>query len=498
MPAVVKIDSVEVVQEQGSIQIREALEERTAANFVVVDNTSAATYVRGTPVTIDDIQGNSIFAGFIATPSRRRVGFEDNMLHSISCMDNRYLADKRTIARIWTDVTAGSIVTDIITDYLAAEGITAGTITAGPIIKLFKANYANIAQALDALKEQTGMIWKISDTKVLDFIERSSNAAPWSLTAADIIPGTAELATGNSDYRNRQWVRGGLVPTSAQTEAFVADGEQVAFACGYPLYSVPVVTEDAGAPKTIGIKGLDIGKQYYWNKGDEVVTAAVAPAAAVIVRVVYVGLFRAISFATNNAEIIARAAIEGGTGFVDASLYDVNLETKDAEQEMATSKLIEYCRDAEQFYFSTNRYGLRAGQLLPVTYSPFGFVAHEMLIKSVTISFVLDQALYEVQAVTGPLLGSWTKLFESLFTQASGLVSIGEGDVVIILLYQEENLALTEETDLDTDDFTGGIVGRWIALPPETSEGHHVQHELLSLIETPTDTETVTEDYDWG
>ncbi len=498
MAAVIEIDGVEIVPEKYSILVQETIEERSTAEFTVVDSLGTASYVRGTPLTIDDIDGNRIFSGFIDTPSKKAMAPAGGLYHGITCIDNHYLADKRIVARIWTSVTCGSIVQDLITDYLAAEGVGVGDIQAGPIVEQVTANYVNCTDVLEALAERAGFIWYIDVSKDLYFIDRATYAAPWVLTSPDIIKETAEEFGGNPEYRNRQWVRGGLVPTSSQTEEFSADGEQVSFALGFPLYSVPTITEDAGPALTMGIKGVDTGKDYYWNKGDNVVYADSVPGAGVIVKAVYVGMFPAISQAEDVGGIAARAAIEGGTGYVDASLYDSNIESKGASQELASSKLVEYSREATQFHFSTYRSGLGVGQLLDIIYAPFGYNHSEMLITSITVTFSGKLALYEVVAITGPVLGSWAKLFKNLITQATNVIGLGGDAQINILLQRQESLEVFESTVMYQDEFAvSGQVGRWIALPPAQGVGHHVEHERVTVSEDEFIITHTTSQYCW-
>jgi len=493
----VKIDAVTVKVQKGSTNVEKRIEERSTASFIVVDELGNAEYLRGEPVEIYD-GATLIFSGFVSTPTVGAMSPTGGLLHRIQCMDNHYLADKRLAVKSYSDKTAGFIVADLITDYLTAEGIGTGAVQAGATLSEAIFNYVKVSDCLDALAEASGFTWFIDEALDLYFIDRTTYSAPWNLDGSThrAIQGTMRLASGNSKYRNTQYVRGGKGLTALQTENFTGDGDTKSFALGYPLAQEPTITEDA-APMTVGIKGIETGKDYYWNKGDAIVYAEVAPAGAVAVEVQYYGQYPLIGKATNYAGIADRAAVEGvGSGQVEDMATETQHETSDGVSESAKAKLANYCREAEKLTFQTYEAGLEPGQMIAVTYSPFGYTAHDMLISAVTVATEAGYLLYSVEAVTGPLMGSWTRFFSDIVKRMDNTIKLGDA-LLLVLFVQEEELDLSEATDINSDDFSGGIVNRWIQEPPTTSEGTNVEHEVMALAEAPAIDSHATEDYTW-
>jgi hypothetical protein len=442
--------------------------------------------------------GTKLFAGFIETPEEIRDG--NGLLHTIQCKDNHYLADKRLVVKSYANKTLAFIVNDILTDYLAAEGITAGTIQTGPTISEAIFNYVKASECFDALKELSGFLWQINEDKTLDFIERNTNLAPWALTTTEMVDGSAHLSTGNPAYRNRQYIRGGTGLTGQQTENFTGDAVVKAFTVGYPLASVPTSVKVNAVTQTIGIKGIDTGKDCYWNKGDATITFDTAPGNGLTVEVIYYGQYPLIVRADSPVDIAARLAVEGGTGIVEEMVHEAQHESADAMRESASAKLQRYCQDAEKFSFQTRTSGLKSGQLLTVTYSPFGFASYDMLIESVKIAEE-DSAhlIYSVVAITGPVLGSWSKFFANILTRQDKTIKIGDMLLLVLLLNQEELEFAADVTDLHSDDFSSGLVNRWIALPPTQGAGHNIQHELLTApTEAPDLRNRPKGGYVWG
>lgn len=495
-PGVV-VNGTEITTEQGSLSIENRIEERSTSSFTIIDTSGAGSYLRGHPVHIFDHNYDLIFSGFIDTPEKARLGAA-GLLHNIECMDNHYLADKRLVAKSYSQKTLGYIVTDLFNSYLSAEGVTIGEIQTGPTIESAIFNYVKISDAFDALKELSGYTWRINELKALYFVDRSTIAAPWNLDNSTYKPiqDSVHLSTGNPFYRNRQYIRGGMGVTSAQTEHFTGDGTLKSFTLGYPLAREPVITEDS-VSKTVGIRGVETGKDYYWNKGDNAITAEVAPTTGVDVQVDYYGQYPVISLVTDSTSELARKTLEGGTGIVEDIQTEAQHESAEASQESAKGKIQQYSQNAEKFTYQTTESGLAPGQLQQITYSPFGFTAHDMLIESVTITADGNEFLYNVSCITGPSAGGWARFFANLLRRQESQVRIGDS-VLLALLQQQETLELIDETNIHSDDFTSGIVNRWIAKPTDQKAGHNVEHEKIDFTEETDLTSHATEDYHWG
>ena len=492
--------------EKGSTSIQLRVEERGTARFVVYDRLGTAIYQRGQPVIIYDTAGALIFGGFIDNPGRARMGPTGSILrHPITCMDNHYLADKRLVIKSYSGQTLEYIVEDILTDYLIAEGIhenTAGDIEKGPTIDTAVFNYVSVTEAFDALAELSGFTWYIDENKHLYFTDRSTNAAAWNLDMDTYKPikGSVRLEGGNPLYRNKQYLRGGKGQTSSQVETFTGDAALINFTVGYPISTAPTVTVQDRAPEaqTVGIKGIDTGKDCYWNKSDATITFDVAPEAGKTVTITYLGEYPLIALAAHPTDHTARAAIEGGTGIVENMLIEAQHETAAAMQESAQGKISQYCREAEKFYYSTTDRGLKVGALQEITFAPFGFSAHEMMIESIGISLMGDVIIYEVVCITGPSMGSWAKFFASLVTQSSKALRVGDSNLVV-LLQTAEQLEMTESTSIDEDEFAvSGNVNRWLnAAPISAGSLYNIQHERLEMTESNSIVEHLTEAYDW-
>ena len=447
---VVIIDGDCTLLKKGATLVELRIEERSTAEFTVVDTIGIASYQKGQPVHIYDIADDLIFGGVIDTPEKIAQAPSGGLYHIISCVDWHYLADKRLVAESYTATAAGTIVADIRTKYLAAEGITAGTIEAGPTIVEAIFNYVRATDALDALAEKSGKVWFIDENKALYFQDRTTTAAPWALddTINRPIKGSARLSGGNPLYRNRQYIRGGRGTTALQTETFTGDGVRVAFTVGFPFQRAPTVTVNA-VGQTVGIKGLDTAKDCYWNKGDATLTfdAGSVPGAVAVV-IAYYGQYDILVLVEDLAGIANQLAIEGaGTGYNDDISDEPTLNDKDASIDSGQAKLAKFGIPGVRFHYQTTSTGIMPGQLQTITHAALGLTAEEMLIESVTISAIGILITYDITAIQGPEIGSWTNLFKTLAGMKQEVIdrlNVGSEQILIILVSRAETWEWSE------------------------------------------------------
>ena len=452
----VDIDGSTPVIKKGSVNIGLRIMGRGAAEFIVTDIAGTASYQKGQPVTIDDATGR-IFGGVIDAPEKVAQSPSGGLYHSISCADWHYLADKRLIAESYLATDAGDIVTDIHTKYLADEGITVGNIETGPEIVEAVFNYVRASDAYDALAEKAGKVWFIDENKALYFQDRDITAAPWALddTTNRPIKGSAKLSGGNPLYRNRQYIRGGRGTTLLQTEKFVADGEQNAFTLSFPLAKVPTFVEVNAVDKTpLGIKGLDAPGDFasYWNKGDSTVYFTDVPTAGWVVEIRYYGQFPILVLTEDTVGIANQLAIEGaGTGYVDDIADEPTLNDKDASIDSGQAKLARFGIPGVRFQYQTTEPGILPGQLQTITHAALGLTAEEMLIESVTIGAIGSHITYDITAIQGPEIGSWTNLFKALASMKQEVIerlNVGSEQILIILVERAETWGWTEDVDV--------------------------------------------------
>lgn len=464
----VLVDGVETPILVNSLDISNAVGQRSTGSVTLYDADGAYHYDEGQEVDIIDAAGVLVYSGVIETDDEDKLGpsasvaYPNALIHKLTLKDWHYLADKRLVATSYpAGMTCGAIIADLIATVLADEGVTAGDIAAGPLLPDVVFNYCTAAAALDALTQKAGAYWwEINQYKQLNFQPYTAVAAPWSLTAdgngkvADARYGTVHVKRGKPLYRNRQYVRAtGL--TDLQTEERKGDSTTKAFTMGYPLAKQPTILVNAVA-KTVGIKGVDTGKDWYWNEDDATITqddGATALSSSDTLHVEYYGKYQLITISEDSAEIAAQQAKEGGatSGKVEAIADDASLITTDAAFQESAALLAKYAQQATTLTFQTMRSGLAPGQLLHVDIPAHNLRGVNMLIESVHLTDEDGAVIwYEATALLGPVNTSWVQFFGTLVSNAhanSDTLSVGsQGTLVIPVAF--------DATESDTASFT--------------------------------------------
>jgi hypothetical protein len=478
--------------------VRDIVEDRSTADFSILDISHAYDFGKGQYVEIMDVNLDVIFTGFIDTVSQRRVTASGILEHKISCVDNHYLADKRLIAKAFVAPdTVADAVNWIVTNILTAEGVSAGTITAPTAIEAISYDYVTVSTALDDLANYAGCTWFIDVNKLLYFVPRSTYAAAWDITEVgtelpDVLAESFEVYETNPEYRNRQYIRGGSATTALQTEIKVGDGEASSWAVGYRIASVPTVSVSADSgktytPATIGIKGVDTGKDWYWSANDQVImqdAAGIRLTSTGRLKIEYYGLYQVILSSADFIEIAARMATESTTSGINDSVRDDTLvTTQDAGLNEANALLDHYAEIGTKVTYSTTKTGLEVGTLQHIT-STIHNIDDDFLITQVEKcpmyyeDYDLSNALvmYNIQAVSGPVEDYWTKVFLKLNQGTGAGSSISNSTSVVLILKTYSGKATTNVWDYAIDD---GSADADDALVPSYEDGEEITYISL-------------------
>ena len=364
--------------------------------------------------------------------------------YTIKIADNAAKADKRLIADVYENTLAGDIVKDLITQKLSQEGVTIGVIEDGPVIVKAVFNYIKCSQALDQLKELTGFIWNIDSDDQLNFYSRQSNLAPYQLD--DNVQHSKFVHERNMDqYRNTNYVRGGLSQTSLQEDQIPSpkpDGASRTFTFRYPLASVPVLRVNSITvnPDDIGVNGVDTGKKWYYNYNSDTITQDTSETVLSTTDAIdgdIIGLRQLFIEVEDAVEIDTRKTQEGGSGIYEYLSIEKSINTTDQGIEFGNSQIEIYGTIQDYITFDTTISGLEAGQLLKCVKIGYN-INEDFLIESVIMKPDGPKNIkYSVKALDGASIGGWEEFFKDLLKRSTDFV-IAENDVIILLQTQSE------------------------------------------------------------
>lgn len=414
------------------------------------------TLAIGAAVRVED-DGEALFGGTVdAFTAEALPGVSGAVVYAVRCVSYDQLVDRHLVARSYEDAnqTLEEIVEDIVAQDLAGEGITTANVAAGPTIAPIKWNYQAASKAFNDLSELTGYTWWVDADKALYFQPRSAVEAPFTITTTSGNFRNLRVETTRSDYRNRQFVKAGFGLLPSRTENLVGDGTRKAFTLAHPAGTEPTITVAAVA-KTVGIRSVESGKDWYWAKGDQVVSqddAATAVGAGVAIAVTYQGLYPILVNAQYDAEITARATAEGGTGVYEALIDEPNIDEEEAARARALGLLRRYGLIPRVATFETDTGGLRAGQIMRDVDVLELALDGDWLIESVTARDVNGQFLrYQVTIWDGEALGGWTNFFAALVNTAR-TIEWRDNEVIVYLRTFFDAATASESLSADNTD----------------------------------------------
>ena len=144
------------------------------------------------------------------------------------------------------------------------------------------------------------------------FYPRSQYAAPFAVTGTDIKEGRTHLINSNTLYRNQVRSQRQGYPRIRSTEHKIGDGNK---GMAYPsrIAKVPTITLNS-VPVTVGIRGLETGKDFYWSKGDNTISQDLENTileSTDDLAITYQGEFDVVVKSLNETEILSRLTTEG-------------------------------------------------------------------------------------------------------------------------------------------------------------------------------------------
>ena len=431
---------------EDSLVIDSQINSITSASFMLREKVTASTgLVASGNEIIVNMDGTRIFGGPAKVVTEEQPYNASVFFYTVEAYCFGSYLSHHIVSAVYEDQLAGDIIKDIVDDELLSEGFTYTAVEDGPIITKAVFNYVSVQQAFEEISEITGYDFYVDCHKNVHFFTRETNAAPFSLTDAAKNCKTLTITDTHENYRNAQYLRAGQDTTDPQTETFIGDSNKITYTLSYPVALVPSISVN-GDSKTVGILGIETGKDFYWNKNDRTITqdsAAAVLNSSHVLSVTYSGLFPIVVIAEDTEEISARAAAENGHGRYESIAEDSNIDNLQLAVEKANGLLRRYGKINKIINFTTDQTGLEAGQLLPIN-----LTAHSLddsyLIESVSINDESGVGLrYSVTALSGETFGGWADFFKKLASRGRNFV-IRENEVLILMRFFADNLSFTD------------------------------------------------------
>jgi len=432
-----------------TVRLSDELNARDTLEFTMRDAAGTARPSVGQVVVLT-LDGVVRFAGTIDNFTERNLtpNVASQREYRVQVVDYNQLADRHLVAEIYTLQTMKQIVQDIVTDHLAADGVTVhGSFPTGPTIDHIAFNYMEASRCFDELSELTGYFWIIDSSKVLNFIDRTTMAAPGSSTdASDTdLAGSFKVERTRERYRNQQWIRGGLTQSSTLTEEEKGDGVKTVFMTSLPVAQIPVVKVN-GSAKTVGIRQVDTGKDWYWQENSNEIsqdTAGVKLTTSDTWRIEYVGYFPFLTAARDPIAVADRIAVEGGSGLYEAIEDHDEITKAELGRDKAEGLLKRFGRIETHVSFTSRLAGWKAGQLVSVSRTVHN-LSGTFLVMSMSLRHIgLEEYHVDVEAVAGDAVESWVAFFAALMDAGRRIVR-RPNEVISLVRFYPEPLTIAE------------------------------------------------------
>ncbi|MFS1513053.1 hypothetical protein VQL36_11540 [Chengkuizengella sp. SCS-71B] len=451
---IISIANEQVKIQYESIEIDEAIGQRSTASFTVLDLKGQYYFSKGQRVEIKQDNNSLVFGGVIDRSVETYISLAgEGKIHKITCTDWTFLSDKRIIARAYENKSAGEIVQDIVDHFLSHEEVNVGNVQAGPNVIEAVFNYIPITDAMDALAEKAGFEWWIDKHRQLHFVDPSTYPSNIYINEHSPIR-NIEVEPAGEKYRNKQYIKAGRDITDPQTESFKGNGSQQSFTVGYPIALEPMIKVN-NVVQTVGLNSSDEDKSWYWSKESNTITqekSATPLGEQDTLEITYQGSFDIIAVTYDSDEVIQRSSLEGGTGIHEFVDDDPDVNSREAAFQSANAKLAKYGKIGKRIKFETELSGLHAGELLRIELPTFN-INDDYLIESIAASERNERFTYTVTAVAGAVTGGWVTFFKEMANKGKAFVlreNISENEVLILLEQLTESIGIQDEMTYST------------------------------------------------
>lgn len=287
-------------------------------------------------------------------------------------------------------------------------------------------NIDDLAKASSTLSGATW--WYIDKNKVPYFLPTSALPAPWpasdggvpvngSVPQGDFLDANITVEDSSDLYRNRSIIDNVLAPTTInQTQ--IGDGASTSWTFASQWAGAPTILVN-GVIASVGIQNVDTGKQFYYAVGSPTITEDKSgPVYDFTTTLIFSGPGQYLTYsqANNLTEQAAMQALQPGTSGIFCIIEDGTGLTKAQGDALAQARINQYSVRGKLLKATTRRFGLAPGQLLTVFLPSHKLFDTQMLIRQVTTTltteFGIQQGWYAIEAVSGPDVGDWTKLYQ--------------------------------------------------------------------------------------
>ena len=210
------VDQTRKTRAVGSLRIEYQLGARGRASLEILDQKSDATAYRPTldqRVEVKSWDGRSLFRGTVVAVEDQPLGAPGvGTVTQLDCVDDWFGAAQRRVTRVYpAGATLKSVVSDLVTTYLAVYGITLDpAMGVGPTLPALTFDQINLEEAFNRLVDFSGWLYRLRPTGVIEWFSVGTKTRSGTLSAANKnILGPITWTKSRGQYANRIILRYG-------------------------------------------------------------------------------------------------------------------------------------------------------------------------------------------------------------------------------------------------------------------------------------------------
>lgn len=370
-----------------------------------------------------------LYSGMLDEPTMSKIDYNiynPKIGALIICVDHHKICDRIFVNNSFPKYEISYLVKLIIDTYLIDDGIWYDDDSikyTGNFISI-NCPYIYCSVVFDELASLINWQWKIGPDKKFYFDDRTVNRGPALTEFSNYLAESLIIKDDMSHYRNRQIVRNVSAITEILTEtANPIPNNNRSYYTRFPINSKPRIfitvfendppDEDEIDPKYIGINEISEGMKWYWSKNTNSITQDEDEEFVTSKKVVlkYIGQYNIDIVKENSDAILARQAIEGGSGLYEDIEDGSNIDSLLSGEQKAYSLLKQYCRNARKVNVSSYNHKWESGQLCPVDLRTYE-IDDNYLVTNLTIKDKGFKLLRSVTLCSGQNVGGWVKFFK--------------------------------------------------------------------------------------
>ncbi len=244
-----------------SIFLRHEVQSRAVLDFDVIDDDEVTPTI-GAEVSVSD--GSSVlFSGHVWQHDAKPIPGTAKWRTQISCVDHRWLVDRRVVNIEYPEPGTAVLVADIIDEIASECGVDTGTIqVTGSLERPVQYLSSYAFEVLNELADFTNCFWGVDKDKKLFFHKKDTVAGP-TLQDSDLLEVT--IGTDNSSYFDKVHL------TNTRFYYEIEDRLARSFINGnrtrFPLLRPVARRGMTSAGFTFGEADVETGKDFYYRIG---------------------------------------------------------------------------------------------------------------------------------------------------------------------------------------------------------------------------------------